>query len=58
MLKFRCLYLDTIFFSVLPPEEVKGVNYFPSRANDSETWKKILKITGFKLSEIHLLSLI
>ena len=58
MLNFRCLRLDTIFFSVLPPKEEKGVNYFPSRENDSEIWKKILKINGFKLREIHLLSLI
>ena len=25
-----------------PTEEVKGVNYFPSRANDLEIWKKIV----------------
>ena len=25
-----------------PTEEVKGVNYFPSRANDLEFWKKIV----------------
>ena len=27
-------------------KEVKGVNYFPSRANDLEIWKKMLRING------------
>ena len=27
-------------------KEVKGINYFPSRAKDLEIWKKILKIDG------------
>ena len=27
-------------------KEVKGVNCFPSRANDLEIWKKILRING------------
>ena len=36
-------------------KEVKGVNYFPSRANDLEIWKKMLRINGL-FSEIPLLS--
>ena len=36
MLNFQCFRLGTSFLSVLPPEEVKGVNYLPSRVNDLE----------------------
>ena len=27
-------------------KEVKGVNYFPSRANNFEIWKKMLEVNG------------
>ena len=42
MLNFQCFYLSLISFS-FATKKVKGVNYFPSRANDLENLIKDVK---------------
>ena len=42
--KLSVLSLGHVISFNFATKEVKGVNYFPSRANDLEIWKNMLKI--------------
>ena len=42
--KLSVLSLGHVISFSFATKEVKGVNYFPSRANDLEIWKNMLKI--------------
>ena len=45
--KLSVLSIEHFISFSIATKEVKGVNYFPSRANDLEIWKKMLEINSF-----------